>query len=259
MKVAVFTSNQPRHCALIRGLATVADKVYAVQEASTVLPGILPDRIYGNSDVMRSYFSRMLAAERKLFGLPAFSPANVQTLSLQSGDLSHLPIEMFQEIFSADVFIVFGASWIRGSLIEALIERRAVNIHMGVSPYYRGSSCNFWALYDGNPDLVGATIHLLTRGLDSGPMLFHALPPRGKFDPFDFGMMAVRAAHEKVIDSIKFGRLLTVQGTQQDRTRYTRSEDFTDAIADEYLHRQMTDAELESKLVAAPRRTAILS
>ena len=31
---------------------------------------------------------------------------------------------------------------------------------MGVSPYYRGCDCNFWALYDNNPHLVGATIHI---------------------------------------------------------------------------------------------------
>ena len=46
---------------------------------------------------------------------------------------------------------------------------------MGISPYYRGTDCNFWAMYDNNPHLVGSTIHLLTKGLDSGPILYHAL------------------------------------------------------------------------------------
>ena len=30
---------------------------------------------------------------------------------------------------------------------------------LGISPQYRGSSCNFWALYDNNPHLVGATMN----------------------------------------------------------------------------------------------------
>ena len=47
---------------------------------------------------------------------------------------------------------------------------------MGVSPYYRGTSCNFWAIYDDNPSYVGSTIHLLSKGLDSGDILFHCIP-----------------------------------------------------------------------------------
>lgn len=46
---------------------------------------------------------------------------------------------------------------------------------MGLSPYYRGTDCNFWALYDKKPQYVGATIHLLSKGIDSGPTLYHAL------------------------------------------------------------------------------------
>ena len=49
---------------------------------------------------------------------------------------------------------------------------------MGISPYYRGSACNFWALYDKNPQFVGATIHYLSEGLDDGDILFHVLPSK---------------------------------------------------------------------------------
>ena len=46
---------------------------------------------------------------------------------------------------------------------------------MGISPYYRGTDCNFWALYDNNSHLVGSTIHYLSKGIDSGPILYHAI------------------------------------------------------------------------------------
>ena len=75
-----------------------------------------------------------------------------------------------------DLFIVFGSSFIKGKLIEELLKRRSINIHMGVSPFYRGSSCNFWAAYEENFHLIGSTIHLLSKGLDSGDILYHALP-----------------------------------------------------------------------------------
>jgi methionyl-tRNA formyltransferase len=107
---------------------------------------------------------------------------------------------LLADALRSDIYIVFGASFIKEPLIDFLIVNRAINIHMGISPYYRGSSCNFWAIYDGNPDLVGATVHLLSRNLDSGPMLFHALPKPAPIDPFLLGFRAVQAAHRALIE-----------------------------------------------------------
>ena len=74
------------------------------------------------------------------------------------------------------MYIIFGASYIKGWLIDFLVENNAINIHMGLAPYYRGNSCNFWALFDDKPSYVGATIHKISKGLDNGPILFHCLP-----------------------------------------------------------------------------------
>ena len=72
---------------------------------------------------------------------------------------------------------------------------------MGVSPYYRGTDCNFWALYDGNPHLVGSTIHYLSKGLDNGPMLYHTLSKIK--DNFEYTMSTVKAAFVSVVTRIK--------------------------------------------------------
>ena len=73
---------------------------------------------------------------------------------------------------------------------------------MGISPYYRGTDCNFWALYDNNPHLVGSTIHMLTKGLDNGPILYHALSNHRK-DPFDYTMSTVKSAFHSLAERIK--------------------------------------------------------
>ena len=71
---------------------------------------------------------------------------------------------------------MFGPSYIKGDLIDILVNKNSINIHMGVSPYYRSSSCNFWAMNNKDYEHVGSTIHMLSKGSDSGDMLFHALP-----------------------------------------------------------------------------------
>lgn len=239
MRIAVFTSNQPRHLSLIAGLSEFAEEVFAVQECTTVFPGEVED-FYRRSEVMRRYFVRVIAAEGTVFGRPRFHNSRVRSLSLKMGDLSRLPLDALAPALAADVFVVFGASYIRGPLADALIAKAAINIHMGTSPYYRGSSCNFWALYDGRPDYVGATLHRLSAGLDSGDMLFHAFPREADDDPFVYGMQAVRAAHRGLCQRLADGSLLRMSAQAQDRSRqmrYTRNSDFTDSVAESYLSR----------------------
>ena len=257
MKITVFTSNQPRHIALIEALASIADSVFVVQECNTVFPGRIAD-FFACSKVMESYFSRVIEAEIAVFGRPRLGPRKTRTIALKQGDLNLLEIETLEDALQSDTYIVFGSSYVRGALCDVLVENKALNIHVGTSPYYRGSSCNFWALYDEKPQHVGATIHMLGKGLDSGPMLFHALPQDQAVDPFLLGMLAVKAAHEGLVHFLGSGEIWNMEPVPQNRNlelRYSRNSDFTDAIASEYLDRALSAhdifAALQSRDMAA--------
>lgn len=156
MRVTVFTCNQPKHTALINMLADVVDEVYAIQECKTVFPGIIKDKI-DNSDCMQRYFTQVRNAEKQVFGDITFTKSNIKTLSLRYGDISSIPLEILDKALNSDYYFVFGASYIKGELIQFLMEHKAINIHMGVSPYYKGSACNFWALYDNKFLIFGDT------------------------------------------------------------------------------------------------------
>ena len=62
---------------------------------------------------------------------------------------------------------------------------------MGVSPYYRGI-LHFWALNDGNP-FSWLTIHLISKGVDNGNILYHAMPNNNITDPFEYTMSSVKS------------------------------------------------------------------
>jgi hypothetical protein len=250
MKITVFTSNQPRHLALISRLARISEVTYAVMECNTVFPGRVQD-FFKKSDVMQAYFANVMRAEKTLFGDLSFTPANARVMPIKGGDLNFLEREPLGAALESDAYIVFGASYIKGWLIDFLVDRRAINIHMGVSPYYRGSSCNFWALYDERPQYVGATIHLLSKGLDSGPMLYHALPRWDDDDPFEFTMKAVEAAQLSLVERLANRQLANTESVEQDKSaslRYTRNADFTDPVAADFLARAMDRAGLENLL-----------
>jgi len=236
MKITVFTSNQPRHISLINSLASISSQVFAIQECNTAFPGEVKD-FFDNSDVMGNYFKHVRQAEEEVFGKISFLN-NVNHLAIKSGDLNKVEKEILEPALNSDVYVVFGASYIKGWLIDFLVKNKALNIHMGVSPYYRGSSCNFWAAYDNHPELVGATIHLLSKGLDSGDMLYHALPKAQEVDPFVLGMKAVKVAHDSLVSRIKSKEIFTYESIKQDKSkeyRYTKNVDFNDEVAKNYL------------------------
>ena len=245
MKITIFSGNQPRHLSLAKSFSQISERVFFVSEVSTVFPGMVADRLQ-KSPTMQLYFENVRSAEKNIFGDIQFLPANVRTLSIKSGDLSYLQKSQLSEALEADFFIVFGASFIKGWLMDFLFSRKAINIHMGLSPYYRGAACNFWAVYDRNLGYVGATIHLLSKGLDSGDILFHCLPNLQVGDTsFDFTMRAVLVAHNRLAESLENEEIWNFRAVPQDLSkivRYSRNKDFTDEKALEFLKR---DEELE--------------
>jgi folate-dependent phosphoribosylglycinamide formyltransferase PurN len=258
--VTVFTSNQPRHLALIAKLAAVADTVHAVIECNTVFPGRVED-FFKKSPVMQRYLSQVMTAEQEIFGSLTFLPANVKTLSLKLGDLSMLDREPLSSALESDIYVVFGSSFIRGWLVEELVANRAVNIHMGLSPYYRGSSCNFWALHDRRPAFVGATIHYLSAGLDSGPILAHVRPEFTGQGPFNFTMQSVESVQNRLVSDLMAGTLLAQSGVPQDKAlelRYSRNADFDDRIASHFLENLPSPDELSGLLNGAEQPTDLL-
>lgn len=248
--VTLFTSNQRRHISLINLLASHFERVNVIVESVTVCTGRVKD-YYDNSELTRNYFEKVLFAETEVFGNNRLiNKPNVTTLIIKYNDLSLMNESELSFIKSADYYLVFGASYIKGWLADFLISRQAINIHMGVSPYYRGSSCNFWAMYDGNFHLVGATIHLLSKGLDSGRILFHAFPEKAH-EPFKFTMYSVYVAFKGVIEflnNIDSGIFNDVEQNKKLEIRYSRDSDFNDEIIKNFNSVGISQQQIQEKL-----------
>lgn len=78
------------------------------------------------------------------------------------------------ERLKPDIVVVYGTLVIGKALIEGA--PTMINLHTGLSPWYRGSDTIFWPLHDGEPDKVGVTVHRLDPGIDSGPILARGRP-----------------------------------------------------------------------------------
>ena len=46
-----------------------------------------------------------------------------------------------------------------------------MNIHLGLSPFYRGQATNFCAFVNDELHFIGATFHKIDKGIDTGPII----------------------------------------------------------------------------------------
>lgn len=74
------------------------------------------------------------------------------------------------QVQQPDTIVLFGSSLIGREIMESF-PNRIINLHVGISGQYRGSSCNFWPIYDGRLDCLGATLLKINAGIDTGEIL----------------------------------------------------------------------------------------
>ncbi|HET6757196.1 MAG TPA: formyl transferase [Burkholderiales bacterium] len=89
--------------------------------------------------------------------------------------INHAEVIALADRLKPDCVLVFGTSLIRGKLLEKG-SLGIFNLHGGLSPDYRGADCTFWALYNGEPEQVGCTLHRIDAGIDTGTLIAHVCP-----------------------------------------------------------------------------------
>lgn len=82
-----------------------------------------------------------------------------------------------------DIIVVMGTSLIKKDIM--ILPRLGVlNLHTGLSPYYRGGLSNFWPIINKEPQYCGVTVHALDLGVDSGDIVYNGLPVIDARDTF---------------------------------------------------------------------------
>jgi hypothetical protein len=89
--------------------------------------------------------------------------------------INHPEVAKMARELDPDLICVFGTSLIRGDLLNQG-RLGIINLHGGLSPEYRGADCTFWALYNGEPEKVGCTLHYIDAGIDTGRLIAHICP-----------------------------------------------------------------------------------
>ena len=191
MRAIVLTSSMRRHQFVANTMAARMDVACVWQEEKSFQPLKYAASADDEAVIARHFDARDASEEAYFAGHDAVqAPAR----RLPPGGCNEAAEIDAMRRMRPDVVLVFGTGLLKQPLIDAF-QGNIINIHLGLSPYYRGAGTNFWPLVNGEPEYCGATIHFLDVGIDTGPVITHVRPDiRSGDGPHDIGNKTIVAA-----------------------------------------------------------------
>jgi methionyl-tRNA formyltransferase len=182
LRIMILCGRSARHLHVANALCRAGEALAIVQETGgewnlkKTLKKLRPDNLF------RKVW-RWLRDRRRYTGNPEakfFFPQGEARLDRpelvrEVPHINHPDVVKLARELKPDLNCVFGTSLIRGELLQ---EGRLgiINLHGGLSPEYRGADCTFWALYNGEPEKIGCTLHYIDAGIDTGRLIAHISP-----------------------------------------------------------------------------------
>ena len=212
MRAIVLTSSMRRHNYVANALASRLDVAGVWREHKAFEP-LKYAGSAADEGIIRRHFEARDASEEAYFT----DHADVRPSSRRIGPGGCNDDEEIAAMrgLQPDVVLVFGTGLLKPPLIDSF-PGRILNIHLGLSPYYRGAGTNFWPLVNGEPEYCGATIHFLDAGVDTGPIIAHVRPAIHPADgPHDIGNRTIVAAADMLAAAALAHGRTPLQGVPQ--------------------------------------------
>jgi methionyl-tRNA formyltransferase len=180
-RVAILCSDGAHHKYLTAALSAQFQVVALVVESEAAQCRRLLQRRKA-----RDYFYRLYhrarrklcgldAYRRRYFALPGELAGSTQPGPLNVGWVNDPEVVELLRRAAPDVTVVMGTSILRCPVLEAA-GASIINIHGGHLPHYRGNHCFFFAMYNGEFDKIGSTIHFIDAGIDTGDIIDVVVP-----------------------------------------------------------------------------------
>ena len=130
--------------------------------------------------ILKHHFKKRHYYEKKIFKLDQFKKKKFKEQIFISRNELNTNTKIIKKIIDLkpDLLISYGCSLIRNNLIRKF-KNKFINLHLGLSPYYKGSATNFWPIVNNELQFLGGTFMFIDYGIDSGPII-HQFRPKIK-------------------------------------------------------------------------------
>ncbi|MDC0179605.1 formyltransferase family protein [Candidatus Pelagibacter sp.] len=173
MNILLISGDHPRHLYFQSKLANLRD----IDVTSIIFKRedfIKPKNLFTNNKqkkLLSKHFEDRFKEEKKFFNIK-FSLKNkiyVNKENFNKNLTDHLKKNKYK------ICIVFGIHIIEKK-IRKLMPKNTINLHLGLSPRYRGTATLFWPFYFLEPQYAGFTFHKLGDNVDHGDILHQGVP-----------------------------------------------------------------------------------
>lgn len=225
MKTVLLTSNSFRHKYIAQCLAAETDLRLIITEEKSASIESTEDFNEQDTKFIKGHFEARAVSEKKFFGDSEFPESINHIRQKHKGINSESVLKTLKET-APDLIVLFGTSIIKEPLLNAF-PRKIVNLHLGLSPFYKGSATNLFPLFYEQPQCIGATIHLAEKEVDSGKILHQLRPDLLENDNLhQAGNRIIKKAGKVLPDILKLyyqGKIIPV--AQMDKGRICRIRD----------------------------------
>lgn len=251
MKAVIFTGNSIRHKYVANTIVEKVDNLLVVSECKK---SDAPEALDQPKSI-REHFKLRFDTEKIFFTNNDVFYA--KTLPILYKELSSQYIYNVVKKFKPDFAFIFGSSIIKEPLLSLLPDNFSINLHLGLSPYYRGSGTNFWPFVNKEIEYVGATLLHINKGIDTGDIIAHVLPKIEVGDnAHTTGCKVIKESAKclvNVLSSVKVGKKLNrTKQWKVDNERYYRDNDFNEEILNTYIHNLKSG--LIKKYISNPKK-----
>jgi hypothetical protein len=171
VKFLLLRSNELRHQALAARLS--ANHLLAADFIEDIRPASSQSNL---SSLEKSHFRARSQVESDFFFQSTLSPSQIQSQRIPAAGINSPDFHSQVDKLDFDVAITFGVSILSSETISKL-RNRILGIHLGLSPYYRGSGTNFFPFVNKELGAVGYTLMHLDSGVDTGAVVHQGRAP----------------------------------------------------------------------------------
>jgi methionyl-tRNA formyltransferase len=219
VRVAVLTSTSLRHRYFLKTIEDAFEVVAALTQPKTAYYADKQEE----SAAIAAHFAALAKAEREHF--PDVTPkARIDNVA-DINDAANVGLAK-----GADYILLFGTSILKPVWLEAFPDR-IINLHLGLSPFYRGTATLFWPAVNDEIECMGTTIHLAVQKVDAGNILRRVkIAPREGDSYYDLSTRLIRASIDAIPQTVRDyaeGRITPV-GQDLTLSKTYRKRDFSE-------------------------------
>lgn len=180
INVILITGNELRHKFFASYMSTFKNinLKFVIHEKNFKLKN---NPLYRNDVIVNQHINERNKSERRFFKKFVQNNKKYKFNTLKNGEINTDEVINLIKTKKVNFIVSYGCSIVKKKFINTF-KNKFLNIHLGLSPYYKGSGTNFFPFVNNELQFCGSTIMKISSKLDSGKILHQIRPEIRKED-----------------------------------------------------------------------------